>query len=51
MTLWYEKIGFKTKKAEEKLNYLSENETIRLNNVLEGKSKKKMIIAVLRMLC
>ncbi len=35
------KIRFRTEKAEEKLNYLSENEIIRLNNVLEREKAKK----------
>ncbi|TBR80903.1 recombinase XerC [Campylobacter novaezeelandiae] len=37
------KIRFRTEKAEEKLNYLNENEIIRLNNVLEKEKSKKEI--------
>ncbi|ABS44542.1 hypothetical protein JJD26997_0872 [Campylobacter jejuni subsp. doylei 269.97] len=37
------KIRFRTEKAEEKLNYLNENEIIRLNNVLEKEKAKKEV--------
>lgn len=35
------KIRFRTEKSGEKLNYLNENEIIRLNNVLEKEKAKK----------
>lgn len=35
------KIRFRIEKSEEKLNYLNENEIIRLNNVLEKEKAKK----------
>ncbi|EPB7371353.1 tyrosine-type recombinase/integrase [Campylobacter jejuni] len=37
------KIRFRTEKSEEKLNYLNENEIIRLNNVLEREKAKKEV--------
>ncbi|HEF1370861.1 TPA: tyrosine-type recombinase/integrase [Campylobacter jejuni] len=37
------KIRFRTEKSEEKLNYLNENEIIRLNNVLEKEKAKKEV--------
>lgn len=44
------KIRFRTEKSEEKLNYLNENEIIRLNNVLEKEKAKKKFIIVLETL-
>lgn len=44
------KIRFRIEKSEEKLNYLNENEIIRLNNVLEKKKQKKKFIIVLETL-
>ncbi|EAK8605902.1 integrase, partial [Campylobacter jejuni] len=37
------KIRFRTEKSGEKLNYLNENEIIRLNNVLEKEKAKKEV--------
>lgn len=44
------KIRFRTEKSGEKLNYLNENEIIRLNNVLEKEKAKKKFIIVLETL-
>lgn len=37
------KIRFRIEKSEEKLNYLNENEIIRLDNVLEKEKAKKEV--------